>query len=146
MASSAGGLKSISVFLLELSPSPRASAFTLSDRGGSRFGVGAVGGLEGVEAAGVCEFEGAGAEAGSAGLEFCAHTAAPNTSQPTKSKMRINIILPLPVGRAECLQALARGLKLGKPASLLFDQVVADAAHTLSRLEDTPPVGNPFSE
>ena len=41
---------------------------------------------------GACEFEGAGGEAGSDGLEFCAPTAALPTSQQTKSKMRINIV------------------------------------------------------
>src|ERR1700676_3800376 len=114
---------SISVSLLELCPSSKASASTLSDLGGARLGVRAVPGLDGVESD-CCEFDGAGL-AGPAfrglrfcelefrGLAFCAHTATPHARNTTNGTLRIRIILPLSVRRAECLQALARRLQLG---------------------------------
>src|SRR5580692_12173535 len=68
-ASFGGGLKSICVSLLELSPrsSPRESALTLSERGGARFGLCAddLSGADGVELV-FCDF------AGTDGDEFCA--------------------------------------------------------------------------
>ena len=86
MASSGGGLKSISVSLLELSPgsASRESAFTLSDRGGVRLGVRGVVGLEEAES-GACEFGGAELEE----LEVCAHTAMLHPITKMKSKLRI---------------------------------------------------------
>src|ERR1035441_10632412 len=50
------------------------------------------------------------------------------------------------MGRAEGLQALARRFELRVPASLLLDEVILDAANTLSGLEDALPIRLPFPE
>src|SRR5438552_2906968 len=50
------------------------------------------------------------------------------------------------MSRAECLQASARGFKLGVAASLLFDQIILDSAHALGGLKNALPVGYAFSE
>ncbi len=80
----------MSVSLLELCPSSSAPALTLSDRGGARFGVGGVAGLDGVES-GDCEFAGAGLD----GLEFCAHAATQHASNGTRRKLRIDYFIAL---------------------------------------------------
>src|SRR5437660_4484171 len=82
-ASFGGGLKSICVSLLELSPrsSPREAASTLSERGGARFGLCA--GADEVEL-GFCDF------AGADGDEFCA-AAKPTPRSNTIRKLRIGL-------------------------------------------------------
>src|SRR5215475_12823318 len=85
LASSAGGLKSTCVFLLELSPasSAREEASTWSERGGARFGLGA-GNLSGADLEpGFCDLAGAG------GDEFWA--AARLAPSARISKLRICI-------------------------------------------------------
>src|SRR5579864_2340767 len=87
-ASSAGGLRSIRVSLLELCPdsSPNSLALMVSDRGGARFGVCAAAGLDEEVSCG-CAFEGVELP----GLEFCAHTLRLHASPTIKSKLRIEL-------------------------------------------------------
>src|SRR6266576_4376652 len=86
-ASFGGGLKSICVSLLELSPrsSPREAASTLSERGGARFGLCTddLSEAEELELA-FCDF------AGTDGDEFCA-TAKPTPRSNTIRKLRIGL-------------------------------------------------------
>jgi len=83
----------MTVSLLELSPSGKVLAFTLSERGGARFGVRSedLGDVE----SGADEFDGESGEAGLDGLESCARTATPPTNKPankkTQSKLRIEL-------------------------------------------------------
>src|ERR1035438_1565385 len=133
-----------------------------SERVGASVGLCGADGLEAGDEveSGVCEFEGAEL----AGVEFCAHRATLLANNMIKSQLRIEIILPpcmfteacslkhapqtcsSNMGRAEGLQALARRFELRVPASLLLDEVILDAANTLSGLEDALPIRLPFPE
>ena len=94
---------SISVSLLELCPSSKASASTLSDLGGARFGFRAAEVLDDAEA-GDCELDGPALDGLEfCGLEFCAKTPKQNPSNETGRKLRINLFYRSPrVARNAC--------------------------------------------